>query len=395
MTMSHAGEKMVENSSSNKWMYVSFVLIAALILNGSFFAYTYFSVQTQFSTLQTSLDAQEQQLQDLQQQIDILNYINQTEFMPWPKIYDQIKYSIILIQTEIGLGSGFVIDQEGHIVTNHHVIEGANTIQVTFLDGNITDANRVGEDPYSDLAVIKVNPDITKLYPVVLGNSSELVVGEPIAAIGNPFGLSDTITAGIVSALGRDLEAPGQYRIVDIIQVDAAINPGNSGGPLVNLEGQVVGVNTAIISGSGTFAGVGFAIPSDTVRRELPDLIATGQYKHPWVGITGIDVNLAIAQYIGLEKPQGFLVIDVIPDSPAEDAGLRGGNQTAVIDGGEIKIGGDVIVGIDGLNARTLNDLVVYTERNKRPGDTVSLAIIRDGQEIIKSLTLGERPPPS
>ena len=388
-------KKLAENSSSSKWMSISFVLIAALILNSSIFVYTYLNVQTQFSTLQTSLDAQEQQLQDLQQQIDILNYANETGLMPWPQIYEQIKHSIVLIQTEIGLGSGFVIDHEGHIATNYHVIEGANTIQVSFLDGNITDADRVGEDPYSDLAVIKVNQDITKLYPVVLGNSSELIVGEPVAAIGNPFGLSGTITAGIVSALGRDLEAPGHYRIVDIIQVDAAINPGNSGGPLVNLEGQVVGVNTAIISGSGTFAGVGFAIPSDTVRRELPDLIATGQYKHPWVGITGIDVNLAIAQYIGLEKPQGFLVIDVVPDSPAEDAGLKGGNQTVVIDGGEIKIGGDVIVGIDGLNVRTLNDLVVYTERNKRPGDTVSLAIIRAGQEITKSLTLGERPPPS
>jgi len=388
-------KKLAEISSSNKWMSISFVLIAALILNSSIFVYTYLNVQTQFSTLQTSLNAQEQQLQDLQQQIDILNYANETGLMPWPQIYEQIKHSIVLIQTEIGLGSGFVIDHEGHIATNYHVIEGANTIQVSFLDGNITDANRVGEDPYSDLAVIKVNPDITKLYPVVLGNSSELAVGEPVAAIGNPFGLSDTITAGIVSALGRDLEAPGHYRIVDIIQVDAAINPGNSGGPLVNLEGQVVGVNTAIISGSGTFAGVGFAIPSDTVRRELPDLIATSQYKHPWVGITGIDVNLAIAQYIDLEKPQGFLVIDVIPDSPAEDADLRGGNQTVVIDGREIKIGGDVIVGIDGLNVRTLNDLVVYTERNKRPGDTVSFTIIRDDQEIIKSLTLGERPPPS
>lgn len=395
MTVSHVGEKLVGISSSSKWMYVSFVLVAALILNSILFTYAYFSVQTQLSTLETSLDAQELQLQDLQQQIDILNYSNETGFIPWPEIYNQIKCSVVLIQTEIGLGSGFVYDREGRIVTNYHVIEGANTIQVTFLDGNITDANRVGEDPYSDLAVIKVNPDITKLYPVVLGNSSELVVGEPIAAIGNPFGLSDTITAGIVSATGRDLEAPGQYRIVDIIQVDAAINPGNSGGPLVNLEGQVVGVNTAIVSGSGTFAGVGFAIPSDTVRRELLDLVATGQYKHPWVGITGIDVNLAIAQYIGLEKPQGFLIIDVIPDSPAEDAGLRGGNQTVVIDGGEIKIGGDVIVGIDGLNARTLNDLVVYTERNKRLGDTVSLTIIRDGEEVIKSLTLGERPPPS
>jgi len=388
-------KKLAENSSSNKWMSISFVLIAALILNSSIFVYTYLNVQTQFSTLQTSLNAQEQQLQDLQQQIDILNYANETGLMPWPQIYEQIKHSIVLIQTEIGLGSGFVIDHEGHIATNYHVIEGANTIQVSFLDGNITDANRVGEDPYSDLAVIKVNPDITKLYPVVLGNSSELAVGEPVAAIGNPFGLSGTITAGIVSALGRDLEAPGHYRIVDIIQVDAAINPGNSGGPLVNLEGQVVGVNTAIISGSGTFAGVGFAIPSDTITREIDDLINFGTYKHPWVGIAGIDVNLAIAQYIGLEKPQGFLVTDVVPDSPAEDADLNGGNQTVVIDGGEIKIGGDVIVGIDGLNVRTLNDLVVYTERNKRAGDIVSLAIIRDGQEVTKSLTLGERPPPS
>ena len=388
MTMNHVGEKLVGTSSSNKWMYVSFVLIAALILNSILFTYAYFSVQTQLSTLQTSL-------QDLQQQINILDYANETGFVPWPKIYDQIKCSVVLIQTEIGLGSGFVYDHEGRIVTNYHVIEGANTIQVTFLDGNITDANIVGEDPYSDLAVIKVSPDITKLCPVVLGNSSELIVGEPVAAIGNPFGLSDTITAGIVSALGRDLEAPNQYRIVDIIQVDAAINPGNSGGPLVNLEGQVVGVNTAIISGSGTFAGVGFAIPSDTVRRELPDLMATGQYKHPWVGVAGVDVNLAIALYISLEKPQGFLVTDVTSDSPADDAGLRGGNQTVVIDGGELKIGGDVIVGIDGLNVRTLNDLVVYTERNKHPGDTVGLTIIRDNQEITKSLTLGERPPPS
>lgn len=395
MTMNHVGEKLVGTSSSNKWMYVSFVLIAALIFYSSFFIYAYFSVQTQLSTLQTSLDAQEQQLQDLQQQIDILNYSNETGFVPWPEIYDQIECSVVLIQTEIGLGSGFVYDSEGHIVTNYHVIEGANTIQVSFLDGNITDADIVGEDPYSDLAVIKVSPDITKLCPVVLGNSSELIVGEPVAAIGNPFGLSDTITAGIVSALGRDLEAPNQYRIVDIIQVDAAINPGNSGGPLVNLEGQVIGVNTAIISGSGTFAGVGFAIPSDTVRRELPDLMATGQYKHPWVGIAGVDVNLAIAEHIGLEKPQGFLVTDVISDSPADDAGLNGGNQTVVIDGGELKIGGDVIMGIDGLNVRTLNDLVVYTERNKHPGDTVSLTIIRDNQKITKSLTLGERPPPS
>jgi len=216
-----------------------------------------------------------------------------------------------------------------------------------------------------------------------------------VAAIGNPFGLSDTITTGVVSALGRELHASGGYLIVDIIQVDAAINPGNSGGPLVNLKGQVVGVNTAIISGSGTFAGVGFAIPSDTVKRELPDLIATGGYVHPWVGVSGIDVNLAIAQYIGLEKPQGFLVIDVNSSSPAAAAGLRGGNTSVVIGGQEIRVDGDVIVGIDGQSVRKLNDLVVYTERNKRSGDQVTLTIIRDGQQLDVELTLGERPPPS
>ncbi|UCE29342.1 MAG: trypsin-like peptidase domain-containing protein [Candidatus Bathyarchaeota archaeon] len=394
----------MKDSSSSKWIYVSFIVIALLVSSASIFAYTILSVQTQLSNLQTGLDAQKQQLldlqlqmQDLQQQIEIFNYTyaaNQTGLMPWPIIYDQIKHSVVLIQTEVGLGSGFVIDRDGHIVTNYHVIEDASTMQVTFLDGNITDAHKVGEDVYSDLAVIEVNPDVTELYPVVLGNSSTLIVGEPVAAVGNPFGLSDTITAGIVSALGRDLDAPGNYRIVDIIQVDAAINPGNSGGPLVNMKGQVVGVNTAIISGSGNFAGVGFAIPSYTVSREIDDLILTGSYKHPWLGVAGIDVNLDIAQYIGLDEPQGFLIVDVVSNSPADDAGLKGGNQTVVIGGTDTKIGGDVIVGIDELDVRTLNDLAVYTERNKRSGDTVNLTIIRDSQETIKSLTLGERPPP-
>ena len=378
--------------SSNKWTYAFIIILAILIFNTGIFIIAYFNIQNQLFTLQNSLTDQGQQLQDLQQQFDILDYLNQTGLMPWPEIYDQIKHSIVLMQTELGLGSGFVYDLEGHVITNYHVIEDATTIQVTFLDGNITEASRVGEDPYSDLAVIKVNPEVTTLYPVVLGNSSALTVGEPVAAIGNPFGLSDTITAGIVSALGRELEAPGGYLIIDIIQVDAAINPGNSGGPLVNFKGQVVGVNTAIISGSGTFAGVGFVIPSDTVKRELPDLIAKGTYMHPWLGVSGIDINLAIAQYIGLEKPQGFLIIDVIPDSPADQAGLQGGTQSVVIGGQIIKIGGDVVVGIDDLPVRKLNDLVVYVERNKRPGDSVTLTIIRNGLQQLIEPTLGARP---
>jgi len=187
-------------------------------------------------------------------------------------------------------------------------------------------------------------------------------------------------TAGIVSALRRKLEAPGGYQIVDIIQVDAAINPGNSGGPLVNLKGQVVGVNTAIITATGTFAGVGFVIPSDTIIREIDDLIENGTYMHPWIGISGIDVDLAIAQDIELEKPLGFLITNVTFSSPAEGAGLQSG---------------DVIVGIDGQLVRKLSDLAVYIERNKRPGNQVTLTIIRNGLQRLIDLTLGERPPPA
>ena len=369
------------SSVSNKWKYAFVAPLVVLIINTGIFAIAYLNIQGQLATIRTSLTDQERRLQDLQNQFDILNYINQTGFMPWPEIYNQIKHSVVLIQinvglTNAGLASGFVYDEKGYIITNYHVVEGANTIQVTFLDGNITGASKVGEDPYSDLAVVKVNPQVTTLYPVILGKSSNLTVGEPVAAIGNPFGLSDTITAGIVSALERTLDAPGGYVIADIIQVDAAINPGNSGGPLVNLKGQVVGMNTAIITATGTFAGVGFAIPSDTITREINDLIGFGTYKHPWVGIGGTDVDLAIAQDIGLEKPLGFLITNVNSSSPAEEAGLRSG---------------DVIVGIDGQLVKKITDLVVYIERNKRPGDSINLTIIRDGQEINISLQLGER----
>ena len=361
------------SSFSNKWTYAFLAILIVLIINTGIFAMAYLNTQRQLATVQTSLTNQERQLQDLRDQIEILNYINKTGFIPWPEIYNQIKHSVVLIQTELGLGSGFVYDNEGRIVTNYHVVEGANTIQVTFLDGNITEASKVGEGPYSDLAVIKVNPQVTTSYPVVLGDSSSLTVGEPVAAIGNPFGLSDTMTSGIVSAMGRTLDAPGGYVIIDIIQVDAAINPGNSGGPLVNLQGQVVGVNTAIVSGS---AGVGFAIPSDTITREIDDLIDFGTFKHPWVGIVGRDVDLALAQDIGLEKPLGFLITNVNLSSPAEEAGLQSG---------------DVIVGIDGQLVKEITDLVVYIERNKRPGESITLTIIREGQEINIPLELGER----
>ncbi|MFQ6074854.1 MAG: S1C family serine protease [Candidatus Bathyarchaeia archaeon] len=397
----------VEERAPRRWRYLTLLIVAILITNAIIFAYSQLSLQSSLSEMQSDLQSQlstlQQEVQNLQQQIEILQHANQTGYLPLSQIFNMIKDSVVLIEVEgeayIGLkpytftrqGSGFVYDKNGHIITNNHVVEDADKIVVTFIDGNVTEATTAGTDPYSDLAVINVNLTSEILRPVVLGNSSSLIVGEPIVAIGNPFGLSGTVTAGIVSQVGRELSAPGGYLIVDVIQLDAAINPGNSGGPLVNMRGEVVGVNTAIISGS---IGVGFAIPSDTVRREVPDLIATGEYEHPWLGVAGVDVDPDIAEAMHLNYTMGFLIAEVIKGSPAEEAGLRGGNRTVTVDGERIRMGGDVIIGIDGLRMRNLNEISVYMERNKRPGDGVTLTIVRDNQVLFKELTVGSRPPP-
>ncbi len=344
--------------------------------------------------METTIAEQNNEIRDLQNQIEILDANNQAGLMSWSTIYNQLKDSVVLIQTNLGLGSGFVYDTEGHIITNHHVIEDAETIEVTFLDGNITSATVVGMDIYSDVAIIKVDSQITKLQPVVIGASSDLVVGEPVAAMGNPFGLSDTLTVGIVSALERAMEAAENYVIIDVIQIDAAINPGNSGGPLVNSKGQVVGVNTAIQSETGTFTGIGFAIPSDTVKREIDELIETGSYKHPWLGVSALNVNMAIADAIGLDRPQGVLLVNVTEGSPAEQAGLVGADQEITVEEQTIPIGGDVIIGIDGVVTIRMTDLVVYMERNTSPGDVAVFEIIRDGEVRNIEVTLGERPIP-
>lgn len=382
------------HSRSNNWAYAFAAIVILLIFNMGIFATAFLNIQNQLEIMETSIAEQSTEIHNLKNQLEIIEVIDQTSLMPWPTIYNQLKDSVVLIQTDLGLGSGFMYDSKGHIVTNHHVIQGANTIQVTFLDGNITSATLVGMDIYSDLAVIKVDPDITTLHPVVLGSSSDLIVGEPVAAMGNPYGLSDTLTVGIISSLERTLEASGGYVIIDVIQIDAAVNPGNSGGPLVNVKGQVVGVNTAIQSATGAFTGIGFAVPSDTVKREINDLIETSDYKHPWLGIAAREVNIAIADAVGLEKPQGILVIEVTSGSPADLAGLKGGNETTIVDGIEISVGGDVITEVDGIPTITMADLVVYMERNTSPEESIELGIIRDGQELKLTVTLGERPLP-
>lgn len=394
----------MDSQPSRKWMYLSIILAIVVITSSGFSIYTYININTQLSKLQSRLLELQSQLYDLQQESNSIQqqagqtYLNKSGNMRLQQIFNSIKNSVVLIniitETEEAQGSGFVYNNQGYIITNNHVVEGATSIKVTFIWGNVTKATLVGTDPYSDLAVIKINVPSKELYAVILGNSSNLAVGEAIAAIGNPFGLSDTITSGIVSQIGRELSAPNNYMIVDVIQVDAAINPGNSGGPLVNMMGEVVGVNTAIITDSGMFAGIGFAIPSDTVKREVSSLISTGKYSHPWLGVSGVDVDPSIAEAIGLNYTRGFLIASVVKGSPVEKAGLMGGNRTVEIDGQNVRLGGDVIIGIDSLPVRTLNDVSVYMERNKRPGDTMTLTIIRNGQKMIKQLIVGERPLP-
>ena len=243
-----------------------------------------------------------------------------------------------------GVGSGFVFDKKGHVITNAHVVNDAKKVIVTFLDGRSYNAEIIGVDDFTDIATIKVNADLALLKPLSLGDSSNLKVGEPIAAIGNPFGLSGSMTSGIVSQLGRLLPSGAGYSIPDVIQTDAAINPGNSGGPLLNMRGEIVGINTAIQSATGEFTGVGFAIPSQTVAKIVPTLIEEGEYKHPWIGISGRDIDPDLAKVLELKDAVGFLVVTVVENSPASKAGLIGSEKTIEVDGINYPMGGDIIL---------------------------------------------------
>ena len=311
------------------------------------------------------------------------------------------------------IGSGFVFDRQGHIVTNNHVIYGGSNVTVTFSNGTIYTAEVVGADMFSDIAVLKV---VTKeeeetaqgvskgFISLPLGNSSMLAIGDEVAAIGNPFGLTGSMTTGVVSGLGRLIpiqttnitttpEARA-FSIPNIIQTDAAINPGNSGGPLLNMNGEVVGLNTAILSSGQFFSGIGFSIPSDTLRIIVPALIANGTYLHPWVGVAGTDITPEIALALGLEEARGFLVTDITPGSPADKSGIRGGDMpvTNITGFEELRLGGDIIMNVDDQRVNKTDDLLSYIETNKQVGDTVTMTILRDGKLIEIDLVLGSRP---
>ena len=291
-----------------------------------------------------------------------------------------------------GVGSGFVFDKNGHIITNEHVVENSDIVTVTFLDGRSYNAEVIGVDAATDIAVIKVNADPSLLKPLHIGDSSNLKVGMGVAAIGNPFGLSGTMTAGIVSALGRLLPQDTGFSIPDVIQTDAAINPGNSGGPLLNSRGEVVGINTAIQSGTGEFTGVGFSIPSNTIAKIVPKLIADGSYIHPWVGISGRDIDPALATALNLVDARGFLIVNVVEGSPAEKAGLKGSDETKEVDGVEYPFGGDVILAVDGKIVRQIDDILIHLQRYKSVGDEMVLEVLRDGRVTNFVVELDERP---
>ena len=291
------------------------------------------------------------------------------------------------------VGSGFVFDLFGNIITNAHVIDNADNITVTFLDGSQYNASIVGMDKFTDIAVINVEEKPDYLHPLEIGDSSTLKVGEPVAAIGNPFGLSGSMTSGIVSQIGRLLPSHDTgFSIPNVIQTDAAINPGNSGGPLLNMNGKVMGINTAIQSGTGQSAGIGFAVPSNTISKVVPVLITEGKYSHPWIGISGQDINPDLAKIRNLNHSKGFLIVTVIPDSPAEMAGLKGVSEIEKIDNKEYPKDGDIIISVDGKEVRKISDILIHLQEEKSVGDEMILGIIRNGEQMDIILTLIVRP---
>ena len=323
------------------------------------------------------------------------------------EVYDRVSQAVVHITSRAyvysffyevvpqeGSGSGFVYDQSGHIITNYHVIEGAEELEVTLADGSMVHAEVVGADQYNDLAVLKIDVAPEKLYPVELGSSANLRVGQRAIAIGNPFGLDRTLTTGVISSLGRVIERANNRPLAEVIQTDAAINPGNSGGPLLNSLGQVIGVNTAIQSPSGGSVGIGFAVPVDTVKRVVPELIANGRYPHPWLGFEGqvYRITPTLAEALKLPVEKGLLIARLYQDSPAHQAGLRGADRRLQVGRNVILVGGDIVTAIDDVPLESSDQLTIYLETQKLPGDQVILTLWRDGKEIKQPLYLGERP---
>jgi len=376
-----------------KWMFIlCFICVSYLVILGSYQTYQY-QIFGQ-STGQTQVPSGSE--------------------LTLPNLFASASKSVVQVTiidpqsgSQQGIGSGFVYDSAGHIVTNNHVVAfnlGNNEYIVTFLNGNAYEASLVGNDPFSDLAVLKIlNPKETDVHPLTLSTTLPLV-GDTAVAIGNPFGLSGSLTVGVISAVGRLLPTSGgqdsqfmgsaasSFDIPDVIQTDAAINPGNSGGPLLNMKNEVIGINSAIYSNTGSNAGIGFAIPSSTIKKVVQSIITTGEYQHPYLGVTGVDITPQLAKIFGLIDAKGFLVTDITPGSPASRAGFHTGGVTYDQQGQITNSYGDIIIKIDGNDVRKIDDILTYLEREKKANDSVTLTVIRDNQLTDISIVLGARP---
>ncbi|MGB7665337.1 MAG: trypsin-like peptidase domain-containing protein [Nitrososphaeraceae archaeon] len=381
------------------------IFVLAILATSLFFGIASLQAMAQLSNDNSSSDVSPNSLS---------SSISSSEALTLPKIFNKTENSVVQItsssptsnslvirngeqipQNNVALASGFVYDQDGHIITNYHVISDPNSVEVTFVDGDSYSAKVIGKDPYSDIAVLQITDDGFQKHipPLKAANSSALQVGEQVIAIGNPFGLSGTLTSGVVSQMGRVLpnDITG-YSISNIIQTDAAINPGNSGGPLLNNRGELVGMNTAIFSNTGVYAGVGFAIPSNMVQKVASSLLKNGSYEHPYMGISGITLSPDISNATHMNDTKGILVADITADSPADKAGLRGGDVLTSVDGHDIRLGGDVIVAVDNQSVRAMEDLLSYLEEQKVVGDNIDLSVVRDGKTQHIDMILAARP---
>ena len=322
-------------------------------------------------------------------------------------VYERVSPSVVSITTQVlrqdfffnvvpeeGSGSGFVLDKEGHILTNYHVVEGAERIEVDFGDQLTAPATVVGSDARNDVALLKVDVPPAELEPVQLGNSEDLQVGQWAIAIGNPFGqFGRTLTTGVISALGRSLQGPDGRTISGVIQTDAAINKGNSGGPLLDSSGRVIGINSAIFSPTGTSAGVGFAVPVDTIKRMLPDMLALGRYRHPWLGVRyAYNITPGLAEVLKLPTSTGLLLVQLYRGSPLEGAGALSAQREEIIGNQRVYVGGDILIAADGQAVGNLDQLEALIEKNYRVGDSVNLTLIRDGQTLDLTVELVEEP---
>ncbi len=388
------------------------VVIVASLISGGLIGYSISNL-----TLSGELNDLQEQVSTLQEQMSNIQSTSSTteqsttyligENVSLAPLYEEVKDAVVIIR---GLmlqydvfrrpyysqvqGSGFVYDYEDHvvIVTNYHVVEDAINITVTFSNGNGYEATVLGSDPYADLAVLLTDAPESDYSTLEIVDSATLQVGDPVIAVGNPYGLAGSMTTGIISALGRTIteEMSGYYPIANVIQMSAPINSGNSGGPLLNYQGQVVGITTDIVSDS---QGLGFAIPSSTVLREIESLVTEGSYnQHPWLGASGIDMTYEIAKTMGVDVTYGWLIVQVTSGGPADAAGLHGGTQQVTVAGETVIIGGDIVIALDGTRIKGIDDLSTFLEENTLPDQTINVTIVRDGETMTLPLTLGTRP---